>query len=157
MSSRREQIQLTEDEVRAFLAQENTLIIASNGKDGFPHPMPMHYAIDDDGNLWVITYRKSQKVKNFERDSRASLLVEAGVAYEELKGVVIYANATIHDDFDAVKETMMRVGKKRSLNNVEHEPDLQSAVEATARKRVAIKFEPQRYISWDHAKLEGRY
>ncbi len=157
MPSRRELIQLAPEELHKFLRRENTLIIVSNGKDGFPHPMPMHFSVDEEDNLWVITYKKSQKVKNFERDARASLLVEAGEAYTELQGVVIYANATIVDDLDEVRTTMLRVGRKRVENKVEHEPVLQSAVEATAAKRVAIKFTPIRYISWDHAKLGGEY
>lgn len=157
MSARRTQIQITPEEIHTFLRQQSTLIIVSNGKDGFPHPMPMHFAVDENDEFWVITYRKSQKVKNFERDPRASLLIEAGIAYAELKGVMIYANATIVDDLTAVKTTMYHVAQKRKETGVEHEAALQSAVEATEAKRVAIKFAPSRYISWDHGKLGGAY
>ena len=41
MPSRRELIQMTPEETKEFLAMQKTLIIVSNGKDGFPHPMPM--------------------------------------------------------------------------------------------------------------------
>lgn len=34
---------------------------------------------------WVWTYAKSQKIKNLERDPRATLLVETGHEYSELR------------------------------------------------------------------------
>jgi hypothetical protein len=30
-------------------------------------------------------------------------------------------------------------------------------VAKTAEKRVVLKFTPERFVSWDHSKLEGRY
>ncbi|MCW3006207.1 MAG: pyridoxamine 5-phosphate oxidase, partial [Solirubrobacterales bacterium] len=43
--SRRDQIQMTDDEVLSFLAQEKTVICATNGRDGFPHLMPLWYVV----------------------------------------------------------------------------------------------------------------
>ena len=34
---------------------------------------------------------------------------------------------------------------------------LSDTVAATADKRVLIRFIPERYVSWDHSKLGGRY
>ena len=39
--SRREQIQMGEDEVLAFLDEERVVVCATNGRDGFPHVMPL--------------------------------------------------------------------------------------------------------------------
>ena len=50
---------------------------ATNGRDGFPHLMPLWYVVRD-GELWAWTFAKSQKVRNLERDPRATLQVEAG-------------------------------------------------------------------------------
>ena len=47
------------------------------GPRGWPHSMPMWFTVRD-GEIWVWTYAKSQKVKNLERDPRATLLVETG-------------------------------------------------------------------------------
>ena len=49
MPSRRNNIELSDAEIRAFLASRKTLIIVSNGKDGYPHPMPMWFYVDDEG------------------------------------------------------------------------------------------------------------
>ena len=77
--SRRDQIRMTDDEVGAFLDEERTVICATNGRDGWPHLMPLWYVVRD-GRLWSWTYAKSQKTRNLERDPRATLLVESGVA-----------------------------------------------------------------------------
>ena len=47
---------------------------------------------------WIWTYRKSQKVKNLERDDRATLLVESGIEYAELRGVMLKTRARIEYD-----------------------------------------------------------
>ena len=50
--------------------------------------------------LWAWTFAKSQKVKNLERDPRATLQVEDGEEYQELRGVVLYGRAQLIDDFE---------------------------------------------------------
>ena len=101
MPSRRKLIQMTPQEIDAYLnASQEYLIIVSIGKDGFPHPMPTNYYVDESRNLWTTTFRKSQKVKNLERDPRASLLVESGKHYAELKAVIVYAQVEIIYDKD---------------------------------------------------------
>ena len=75
--SRRDQIRMSADEVRAFLDGERTVTCATIGRDGRPHLMPLWYVVRD-GELWAWTYAKSQKVRNLERDPRCTLQVEAG-------------------------------------------------------------------------------
>ena len=41
--------------------------------------MPLWY-VPRDGELWIWTYAKSQKVRNLERDPRATLHVETGTS-----------------------------------------------------------------------------
>jgi nitroimidazol reductase NimA-like FMN-containing flavoprotein (pyridoxamine 5'-phosphate oxidase superfamily) len=85
MPARRDLIEMTPEEIRAYLLSQRRLIIVSNGPDGFPHPMPMNFIIDEQDRYLITTFRKSQKVKNFERDPKAALLVESGLAYDEMK------------------------------------------------------------------------
>jgi nitroimidazol reductase NimA-like FMN-containing flavoprotein (pyridoxamine 5'-phosphate oxidase superfamily) len=157
MPSRRELIQLNEEEKKDFAESEKTLIIVSNGRDGFPHPMPMWFYMDDDGNFYCTTFRKSQKVLNFERDPRASLLIETGEEYAELKSLLVYARCEIIDDFDVVRDTLVKINTKgREVDEAQVE-QLLAAVSKTAEKRVVLKFVPEQDVSWDHSKLGGRY
>ena len=157
MPSRRELIALSDQEIRDFLEKSKTVIIVGNGRDGYPHPMPMWFYADDAGCVYCTTFRKSQKVKNWQRDPKAALLVESGEEYAELKSVLIYATAEVIDDFDTVCDTLVKITTKgREADDAEVEK-LRSAVSGTAEKRVVLKFTPEKYVTWDHAKLGGRY
>jgi Pyridoxamine 5'-phosphate oxidase len=157
MPSRRELIQLTPEEIRDYLVTQKTLIIVSNGKDGFPHPMPMWFYADDAGCLYCTTFSKAQKVYNFQRDPKATLLVESGEEYAQLKGLVIYADTEIIDDFDAVCDGLVKINTKGGNPDDEQKKKLLAAVSPTAKKRVLLKFTPREYVSWDHRKLGGKY
>ena len=111
--SRRSQITMTEDEVREFIKSSRTMILVTNGNNGFPHPMPMWFGVEESGDVVMTTFRKSQKVLNIKRDNRVTLLVESGDAYAELKSVLIYAKAHIVDDLEATTEALMTVSRTR--------------------------------------------
>lgn len=157
MPSRRNLIAMTRAEIDAYLDASKTLIIVGNGPGGYPHAMPMWFAPGDDGCLYCTTFRKSQKVRNWRRDPKATLLVESGEEYAALKGVMIRARCEIVDDRDAVRDTLVAVnGRGRDLT-VEQQRRLRESLGAGADKRVALKFKPERFVSWDHGKLGGRY
>jgi PPOX class probable F420-dependent enzyme len=132
------------------------VVVASHGPRGWPHLMPLWYLLRD-GEIWIYTYAKSQKVRNLERDPRATLMVETGHEYAELRGVQIEAEAEIHRDpgtvFEIAKELTLRYAE--GLASIEG--DAAEALRAQAAKRVAIRFAPQRVASWDHRKLGGTY
>ena len=68
------------------------MICATNGPRGWPHLMPLWYVRARPATaprVWAWTFAKSQKVANLERDPRATLQVEAGERYEELRGVML--------------------------------------------------------------------
>lgn len=153
MPSRRHLIAMSADEVRAYLRVQKRLIVVSNGLRGFPHPVPMNFAIDEQDRLLVMTFRKSQKVRNLHRDPKVALLVESGEDYSELKAVMIYATADIIDhgpEFERAWSAFTdRPQGEGSMSGAQ--------LRAALVKRVIIRFTPERIVSWDHAKLEGHY
>ncbi len=157
--SRRDQIQMTPDEVRRFIDSKKTITIVSNGPGGYPHPMPMWFARDPDDSLRMATYRTSQKIVNIKRDPRVSLLCETGIEYQELKGVVLYGVAELVDDFELVCDTLMRAGGRgEGLPQDEAVArKLMESMRKNAEKRYVIRVKPERVVSWDHAKLGGSY
>jgi len=153
--SRRDAIKMTPEEVHAFLEQERTVTCATNGRNGFPHLMPLWYVLRD-GRIWAWTYAKSQKVKNLERDPRATLQVEAGVEYAELRGVMLRCEVEIHRDVDVVAEFSAELVGRYSGTGPEHDA-AREAFRAQAPKRVALEFVEQARVTWDHRKLGGAY
>jgi PPOX class probable F420-dependent enzyme len=154
--SRRDQIQLTDDEQRELLESQRVVVVSSIGLRGWPHSMPLWYVLRD-WEVWTYTYAKSQKVKNLERDPRATLLIETGYEYGELRGVQIEAEADIHRDFDTVHVVARELAVRYSGDISSVEGEAAEALAAQARKRVAVRFKPRRIASWDHRKLGGTY
>ena len=153
--SRRAEIELSPEGQRELIESERIVVVSTIGPRGWPHSMPLWY-VPRDGEIWIYTYAKSQKVRNLERDPRATLVVETGHEYSELRGVEIEAEAEVHRDpdlvFDLVKELTERYAGGAQVDEAHAE-----SLRAQARKRVAIRFEPKRVATWDHRKLGGRY
>jgi PPOX class probable F420-dependent enzyme len=154
--SRRDQITLTAAEQAELLDQRRVVIVSSRGPRGWPHSMPMWFTVRD-GEIWIWTYGKSQKVRNLERDPRATLLIETGDAYQELRGIQIEAEAEIIRDRERVLEFGKELTRRYSDGGDQLDQDGVAAIEAQARKRVAIRFRSVRSVSWDHRKLGGTY
>ncbi len=156
--SRRDQIRLSEQEIRKFLDESKTVILCSNGVNGVPHPMPMWFVRDDDGAILMTTFRKSQKVQNLTRDPRVSLLVESGEQYAALRGVVFYGRVEINPDTERVLDVLERVGPRYGAGGGDGDREaLRRALRGQAEKRVVLRLRPERVVSWDHAKLGGVY
>lgn len=156
MPSRRDAIAMTMDEIRSYLKAQQRLILTSNGPNGYPHPMPMNFLFDDNDHYLMTTFRKSQKVRNIERDPRCALLVESGSHYSELKSVLAYANAEIIDDADFTRDVMLALAAKEGDRAALSE-EAKQTVAASVPKRVVLRFDASDYISWDHTKLGGGY
>jgi PPOX class probable F420-dependent enzyme len=148
--SRRDQIRMSDAEVGAFLDEERTVICATIGRDGFPHLMPLWYVVRD-GELWSWTFAKSQKVRNLERDPRASLQIEAGEDYSQLRGVMLKCDVTVHRDTEQVAALGMELYERYGGGAVGE--DVREMVLAQAPKRVALQFAERSRATWDHRKL----
>jgi general stress protein 26 len=152
--SRRDQIAMSEREVEAFLEAQRVVVCATAGGRGWPHLMPLWYVVRA-GQIWAWTYAKSQKVRNLERDDRATLVLEDGAEYQELRGVMVEAHTVIHRDIDLVAETGAEIFTRYGSGALG--PEFMDAVRAQAAKRVALQFVAERIASWDHRKLGGVY
>jgi PPOX class probable F420-dependent enzyme len=156
MPSRRAEIALSEAERRELIDSERIVAVASFGPRGWPHVMPLWY-VPRDGEIWIYTYAKSQKVRNLERDPRATLMIETGHSYLELRGVEIEAEAEIHRDLETVLGLAKEITVRYAAGIDSVEGDAAAALEAQARKRAAVRFRAVRVASWDHRKLGGKY
>ncbi|MBV9214061.1 MAG: pyridoxamine 5'-phosphate oxidase family protein [Actinobacteria bacterium] len=142
---------MTEEEVSGFLADQLTVSCATVGPGGRPHLVPLWYFVAGD-ELRAWTYAKSQKAKNLERDRRATLLVEDGVAYDELRGVMLEC------DVEFVRgEELIELAVSLFDRYAGRGPEIRAMIEAQAPKRIGLRFRPTRVVSWDHRKLGGAY
>ena len=154
MASRRNEIEMTAEEVQAFLAQERTMNVATIGRDGQPHVVAMWYALSD-GDPVFWTYGRSQKIRNLERDPRISALVEGGDDYFELRGVSLTGRAEIIRDYDGIFSIGSEVATRMiGADSFESLGDFgRETVEKQAKKRVAVVIHPDHVATWDHRKM----
>jgi len=151
--SRRDLIKMTDDEVRAFLDGRHTMNVATLGPDRQIHLVAMWYGfLDGAPAFW--TYGKSQKIANLRRDPRITCLMESGESYSELKGVELVGTGTVLDD----RETVLAVGRSvYERYTGPFEGTMLPVLEQMGAKRVAVRIEVAKLVSWDHAKLGGTY
>ena len=153
--NRRDQIRMTPDEIRAFLAEQRIASIATSGRDGYPHLVAMWY-VPRDQTLAFWTYAKSQKAVNLRRDPRLTCLIEAGEDYAELRGIQIKGQAEITDDPSEVQQLGEELWRRYSGGG-ELSEAVRAMIAAQARKRIAVLVHPVRVASWDHRKLGSVY
>jgi PPOX class probable F420-dependent enzyme len=152
MPSRRDQITMSDEELRAFLGDQKVVTCATIGPNGRPHLMPLWFAAEGT-TLRGWTYAKSQKAKNLERDPHATLQVEDGELYHELRGVMMECDVAIERDPEKVANFGMALFQRFGATG----PDVEAMVAGQAPKRIGLTFTPTRIVSWDHGKLGGVY
>ncbi len=148
-SKQRTQIVMTDEEITDFVARGRTGTMATIGASGQPHLVAMWYAVLD-GEIWIETKVKSQKVVNLRRNSRVSFLIEDGMTYDSLRGVSFEGVAEILDDPDTIFAVGVSVWERY---NGPYTDDLKPAVDMMMNKRVAVRIVSDRVRSWDHRKL----
>ena len=152
MPSRRAQITMTDDEVRAFLAEQMVMQCGTVGRSGRPHMVPLWY-VPEGLELRGWTYAKSQKARNLERDAHATVGIEDGLRYEELRGVMLECDVELERDPARVAGYGLAL-VERYAGGAE---EAREAFRKQAEKRVGLRFVPTRVVSWDHRKLGGAY
>ena len=152
--NRRQLIQMTDDEMAVFIEEQKSLQVSCVGSDGWPHLTTLWFAVVDQ-KIVFETYTRSQKILNLQRNPNITVLLEDGVVYEKLRGVMIKGNATLESN----PENVEKYAKAVMLRNQPElgEEILSEAAKQMSLKRTAVIVEPQQIISWDHTKLAGTY
>src|SRR5438132_6043234 len=150
-TNRRQQIQLSPDEQAAFFRERKKAALATLDKDGYPHVVAMNF-LAKDGAFYMTSYGKAQKVVNVRRNPKVALMIEAGDAYSELRGVMVRGRCEIIEGAEAVRAAFAAMAEARGTT-----PSRPSGPGDSAPKRVVLKIIPEKITSWDHSKLGGRY
>ncbi len=145
-------VRLDEDEIRDFLDTAHTGILSTIRKDGSPASVPMWFVVHDD-DVVIRTLASSPKAANLRRDPRVSFLVESGLAWAELKAVVLRATARLETDPEATAAIDAAFATKYEGFT------MPAATPGATRKHYAAEriyavLEPTgRALTWDNAKI----
>jgi len=150
-TNQRAQIQMSDEEVTAFLQRSRTATMATIGPTGHPHLIAMWYGLLD-GKIYFETKAKSQKAVNLRRDPRISVMVESGDTYDQLRGVAIEGTAHLIEDTEA-EEYWAAADSVFERYNGEVTEETRPFVEIMMNKRIVVRVDPDRVRSWDHRKI----
>ena len=147
--NQRAQIKMSESEIEGFLAERRPMTMCTLNHDGSIHAVAMWYGLLD-GCVAVETKAKSQKARNIVRNPTMTCMFEDGDSYEELRGVELVGKAEIVEDSDKIFELGTSVFSRYYS---EYTEEMKPFVEVMLNKRIVIKLNVERVVSWDHRKL----
>jgi hypothetical protein len=141
-------IAMSPAEVDAFLAEQRTCRVATVGAGG-PHATPLWY-VWCDGALWLTSLSRSQRWTDLMADPRIAVVVDAGEAYGELRGVELRGRVEVvgevprtgeaNDELRAVESQF--AGKYFGVDAMIYDG-----------KHAWLRVRPAKIASWDFRKL----
>ena len=149
----RSKVVMTDAEVDEFLEGRHSMTMSTISGDGSIHSVAMWYGFLE-GAVAIESKAKAQKVVNLRRNPTMTMLVEDGETYEELRGVSLMGKGEIVEEPDRIWELGVSVF---SRYNAPYTEEMKPFVELMLNKRVVVKMNVERIISWDHRKLGGSY
>lgn len=153
MSDRR-QIEMTPDEVAEFVDDQDVVMVATLGPNGWPHLVPLWFLRDGE-DILAWSYGKSQKVMNIQRDPRATLMFEAGSEYTELRGVALECTVEVLEDPAEIAQIGNALTRRyqKGVASQHGDDGVEALVTKQSARRRALRFRPVRTATWDHSKM----
>ena len=149
-----ESLRLSDTEIDALMRSETRLRIATLGPGPEINLTPMTFGWAG-GRVYI--YGRGQKIANLRKNPIASVLVDVGESWRELKGILLRGRARVLENADEeaadphLAEAQLDLGRKHQL--VKDGAAAPYTATASGRSRRWIVFEPTKIVSWDNAKL----
>ncbi|MBZ4319934.1 pyridoxamine 5'-phosphate oxidase family protein [Streptomyces huiliensis] len=120
---------------RAWVHRNRLGRLATVGRDGAPHAVPVIYAYDHRRNLLVfMSAPGTRKVRNLLADPRVCVVVDDG---QTLRGAQVSGRARVVDggpEFDGLQRYLLEQGRVTHVR--------------PASEQVVVVVEPDRWVSW---------
>ena len=152
---------MTPEEIREFLKNQRTLILATNRREGTPVMHALWFTYFDDAVYFNIQ-ATSFKYRNIRRDNQVCCLVEAGEEYFDLRGAMIEGRATLVEDPEERGRVQAAAEAKseRIGSGLEEMPGYFSKSRQQRLERgdrLMIKVPLERVRSWHFGKVREHY
>jgi PPOX class probable F420-dependent enzyme len=141
-------IAMTPEERDEFLASERACRVGTLGRDGAPHVTPLWFAWDGT-SLWLTSLVHSQRWTDLQRDSRVSVVVDAGDEFMALRGVELRGVAVPVGEAPRTGEPVPDLDVPERLfadkyagGRVHHDG-----------RHAWLRITPEKIVSWDFRKI----
>jgi hypothetical protein len=145
-------IAMSEEDLNLFLSTARTCRIATIGPRGTPHVSPLWF-LWRDSVLWLNSLVKSQRWVDAARNPAAAIVVDDGLAYDELRGV------EMRGTLEAVGDVPRSSAPRQDLQPIERayaEKYTPSSIFRPDGRHAWLRFAPAKIVSWDFRKLGAR-
>ncbi len=137
-------LSFTPEELDRYLGSGRTARVATVGRDGVPHVVPLWF-VWLDGAMFLNSTLGNVTVENAGANATVAAVVDDGDVYDEFRGVVLHGPLLRADDDPRVVEAGRRWSEKYLAGNpVPYD---------RWRNRVWLRLDPERVASWDFAKI----
>jgi len=147
-------LRLTDDEIDRLMVTETRLRIATVGPDTGINLTPMTFGW---AGRRVYIFGRGQKIADLRRSSTATVLIDVGEEWRELKGIMMRGKAFVLDTAsdeeldEHLAEARRNLGVKHGLSK--GGVQISYGVTASGRSRRWIVFQPETIVSWNNKKL----
>jgi PPOX class probable F420-dependent enzyme len=142
-----------EDELWQFLEDSDTGILTTLRSDGWPLALPVWFTTHSH-RIYVQTPARARKVAHVRRDPRVCFTAEAGVAWAELRAVVLTGQAAVVPDGEARDLAVRRISEKYRSFGIPADEVPAVTVQHYDTPAAVIRVDPDsRQLSWDNRKL----
>lgn len=145
-------IELTESERWDLLKNNMVMRLATVNPYGLPHVLPIWYLADqEEGAIFFSTPEDSRKIRDLEQTPKASLTVDEGEYYFELRSVIANGDATKIED-ESLEARVEREWCQKYFNQNERPEFMDSLYKG--RPWVWCRIDPTQWTSWDNSKID---
>jgi hypothetical protein len=139
---------MSAEELDVFLGEERTCRVASVGADGHPHTSPLWFVWDGKA-LWLNSIVKSQRWTDISRNSKVSIIVDAGHDFGELRGAELIGQMEQVGDVPRSSGPDPQLGEPERMFGAKYaggafHPD---------GRHAWLRLLPEKVVSWDFRKM----
>lgn len=137
-------LSLAPQELESYLREQRTVRVATVGRDGGPHVVPLWF-VWHRGRMYLNSTLGNRTVENALRTGRTSAVVDDGETYESLRGVVVTGSIERLDD-ERTATDVERLWSEKYFAGGE-------VPYRRWRNRAWFRLIPDRVASWDFRKI----
>jgi len=148
-------LHLTPDEIDVLMREESRVRIATIGPEHEINLTPMTFGWAS-GKVYI--FGRGQKIVNLRRNGTATVLLDIGQQWRDLKGIMMRGDAQVLETIEdenadkALKAAQENLGEKHNLK--EDGVIIPYTPTASGKSRRWIVFTPRKIVSWNNENLK---
>lgn len=146
-------VSLSDDEIWEALERHHTGVFTTLRSDGWPVSVPVWF-VADRRRIYIWAPPRTAKVRRVAQDPRVCFCIEGGLAWDEVRGVVVTGRAVLVDDGTVRSEVGALFARKYAGYRMPADHLPQATRRHYAGRPALIEITPDDGItSWDNARI----